>query len=337
MDMKTLKMNAKEAMKGYCAVCRVCDGRACAGQVPGMGGSITGSSFTANRESIDNVRINMRTLHECVEPDTSYDFFGAKLSSPIMPGPMTSAAMNCGPMDEETFVDAIVSGSEAAGSIAWIGDPCNAEQYAAGLKAIKKAGRGVAIIKPRMDLGEIEARFAEAIEAGATALGMDIDGAGLITMKLKGQPVGPKTVADLRRLRAFAPKLPFILKGIMTVDDAMRALEAGVDCIVVSNHGGRVLDGTPGVADVLPDIAETVRGRMGIIADGAVRSGVDTLKLLALGANAVLVGRPLCWGAYGGGVEGVKTVLDTYRTQMAQSMIMTGCANVAGIHAGVLY
>jgi len=337
MDMTTLRSNARTAMKGFCNLCPVCDGRACAGQVPGMGGSITGSSFTENHRALYNTKLNLRTLHEQDDPSTAFTFFGQRLSTPIMPGPMTSAAMNCGPMEEADFQDAIMLGAEAAGSLGWIGDPCIPVQFDACLAALKKAGRGAAIIKPRMDLAEIKNCFQQAVDAGATMLGMDVDGAGLITMRLKGQPVGPKSVAQLKELRAFRPDLPFIIKGIMTADDALRCLEAGVDCIVVSNHGGRVLDGTPGVAEVLPEIAKAVNGRMTILADGCVRSGVDALKLLALGADGVLIGRPVCWGAYGGGIEGIQTIIETYTKQLYQAMIMTGCKDLTAINSSILY
>lgn len=155
-------------------------------------------------------------------------------------------------------------------------------------------------------------------------------------MRLQGQPVGPKTLAQLKTIRA-QTQLPFIVKGIMTVDEAKMCCEAGADCIVVSNHGGRVLDGCPGGADVLPEIAYALDGQIPILADGCVRSGVDALKLMALGANGVLVGRPLCWGAYGGGSQGVATVLQTYTQQLYQAMIMTGCPDLASIDGNILY
>lgn len=337
MDYQSVRAQAKEGMQGFCSMCPVCDGRACAGRVPGMGGGGTGSSFTANTAALRDVRINLRTLHDACAPSTAFQFLGMELATPIMSGPMTSAAINCGPMEEFDFVDAIVSGAQAAGSLGWIGDPCNAPQYEAALEAVRRAGRGVAIIKPREDLAEIKARFTEALDAGAVALGMDVDGAGLITMKLKGQPVGPKSLEQLLELRAFAPKIPFIIKGIMTPDEALLCVKAGADCIVVSNHGGRVLDGVPGVAQVLPGIAKAVKGKLTILADGSVRSGVDALKLLALGADGVLVGRPLCWGAYGGGIEGVKCVIDTYTTQLFQAMIMTGCKDLASVTDRVIF
>ncbi len=88
-------------------------------------------------------------------------------------------------------------------------------------------------------------------------------------------------------------RLPFIIKGIMTVDDALMAVESGASAIIVSNHGGRVLDYTPGTCEVLPDIAKSVKGKITILVDGGVRTGVDVVKMLGLGADAVLMGRPL--------------------------------------------
>jgi isopentenyl diphosphate isomerase/L-lactate dehydrogenase-like FMN-dependent dehydrogenase len=106
-------------------------------------------------------------------------------------------------------------------------------------------------------------------------------------------------------------------------------VEAGIDGIVVSNHGGRVLDHTPGTAEVLPRIAASVKGRVAIIADGGVRTGVDMLKMLALGADCVMIGRPYIVAAVGGGAEGVRAYTAMYRDQLEQAMIMTGCPDVA--------
>ena len=135
-------------------------------------------------------------------------------------------------------------------------------------------------------------------QASAPAVGIDIDGAGLATMAMKGQPVGPKTVGELKEIIQ-STELPFILKGIMT-DEAIKAVEAGAaDCGFQPR--GRVLDCTPGVAHVLPEIVSAVKGEVVIFADGGVRSGIDILKLIALGADSVLIGRPLAIAAVGGG------------------------------------
>jgi isopentenyl diphosphate isomerase/L-lactate dehydrogenase-like FMN-dependent dehydrogenase len=112
----------------------------------------------------------------------------------------------------------------------------------------------------------------------------------------------------------------------------VRAAEAGAAGIVVSNHGGRVLDGTPGAAAVLPGIAKKVGGKMTILVDGCVSSGVDVLRYLALGANGVLVGRHLVRAAFGGGRKGVQLFMATMRDELETAMVMVGAANVRAVN-----
>jgi 4-hydroxymandelate oxidase len=337
MDLAELRENAKEKLKGYCRVCPVCNGRACAGEVPGMGGVGTGSAFAANLEALARYRLNMRTLHDVKVPDTSFTLWGEKLSMPILAAPMTGVSYNMGgKISEEGFLQEIVAGALAAGTLGMSGDGADPEMYAGGLKAIAAhQGRGIPVTKPRAQAEAIQ--YLKAAEAaGVLAVGMDIDGAGLITMALKGQPVGPKSFAEMRELIG-ATKLPFLVKGIMTPDEAELALAAGAAAIVVSNHGGRVLDNTPGAADVLAAIADRVKGRLLIFADGGVRSGSDALKLLALGADVVLVGRPLVIGVMGGGREGVALLLNKLKSELIQAMLLTGTADVKTVPRAILY
>ncbi|MBE3582307.1 MAG: alpha-hydroxy-acid oxidizing protein, partial [Thermoanaerobacteraceae bacterium] len=172
-------------------------------------------------------------------------------------------------------------------------------------------------------------------EAGAPAVGIDVDAAGFINMVRAGQLVEPKSVADIREI-VRATSLPVILKGIMTVADAEAAVEGGAAAIVVSNHGGRALDHTPGTADVLPEIAAKVKGKIAVLADGGVRTGVDVLKMLALGAEAVLVGRPLFIAACGGGIEGVHGKLVDLAAELQAAMRLTGCGSLRDINMCVL-
>jgi tryptophan synthase alpha subunit len=116
-------------------------------------------------------------------------------------------------------------------------------------------------------------------------------------------PAGSKTTEELRKIAQCAGK-PFIIKGIMTARGAKKAMVAGASGIVVSNHGGRVLDNCPSTAEVLPEIVDAVGGRMTILVDGGIRSGMDVFKALALGADGVLIGRPFVTMVYGGGAEG---------------------------------
>lgn len=331
MDLKEVKKAARERMKGYCRVCKDCNGVSCAGEVPGMGGTGSGESFKRNYESLKNVKLVLRTMHDAKNPDTSIEIFGQKLELPLITAPVTGSSINMGGfLSEAEYSDDAVIGSINAGTIAMTGDSGNPQFYIDGLNSIKKVnGIGIPIIKPRENSKIIE-NIRKAEETGAIAVGMDIDGAGLITMALNGQPVGPKTLDELKELKT-STKLPFILKGIMSVDEAVIAMEAGIDAIVVSNHGGRILDHTLGSADVLPRIAEKVKGKITIIADGSVRSGIDILKYIALGADAVLAARPIIWGSYGGRAEGVKLVIDSFKNELKQAMILTGCKDIKSI------
>lgn len=138
------------------------------------------------------------------------------------------------------------------------------------------------------------------------------------------------TFADLAGLRA-QTRLPILLKGVVRADDAARALDCGVAGIVVSNHGARQLDGAPATLDALPFVVEAVQGRCPVLLDSGIRWGTDVLKALALGANAVLVGRPVLWGLAVGGEEGALRVLSILRDELSQAMALAGCPTLAAI------
>lgn len=126
-------------------------------------------------------------------------------------------------------------------------------------------------------------------------------------------------------------KLPILLKGILTADDAIKAVEHGADGIIVSNHGGRQLDCVPATIDVLPEIVDAVQGRVEVYVDGGIRTGTDVFKALALGARAVFIGRPAIWGLAYKGEEGVSKVLEILREEFKTTMILSGCASLADI------
>ncbi len=336
MDIKTIREKAREGLKGFCRVCHCCDGKACAGEVPGMGGLGTGSSFRANIEALQRIRFRMTALHDVKAPLTKVSLFKQELAMPILAAPMTGVSYNMGGrLTEEQFISEVLLGSRMAGTMGMCGDGADPTMYDSGLKAIKECGgKGIAIIKPRAQL-EIIDRIKRAEDAGAIAVGIDIDGAGLITMALKGQPVGPKTPEELAELVS-ATTLPFVLKGIMTKMDALTAVKTGVSAVVVSNHGGRVLDHTPGTVEVLAEIVDAVKGKAVILVDGGIRSGSDVLKCLALGADAVLIGRPLVIGVFGGGKEGVSLILNTLKSELTQAMLLTGTKDVMNVSRFIL-
>ena len=235
---------AREALKGICNLCPICDMKACAGRVPGIGGIGTGSSAKNNYVALRNLRFKMKTLHDVTEPDINVELFGQKLAMPVIGAAVAGAAINFKDrVDEADLAKAQVFGALEAGTIAMIGDGPG-DLYDKTIEALKGAGKGIAIIKPRK-LDEMIRRIRMAEEAGAVAVGVDVDAAGLVNMRRSGEYVGPLGPDALRRI-CESTMLPVIIKGVMTEEEAVMAWDAGAGAIVVSNNGGRVFGDVPG-------------------------------------------------------------------------------------------
>lgn len=337
MDWKTLRTTAREKFKGSCRVCPVCNGVVCSGEVPGMGGIGTGLSFRNNVAALSDCKLNLRTVHAVSKPELSLSLFGLQLALPVIGAAIGGIAINMnGAMTEEEYAQAVVSGCIQAGTICMTGDGPAPVVFDSGLAALRSAGQAIPIIKPR-ETEKIVELAKRAQDAGAAAFGIDIDAASLVNMTNAGQPVGPKTAEDLAYIKRNTA-IPFIVKGIMTVDEAEACRDAGVDAIVVSNHGGRALDHLPGTAEVLPHIAASLEDSgMVILVDGGIRSGVDVLKMLALGADAVLIGRPLALGAVGGGAEGAAFIINKLKAELTAAMVLTGTASVRSVSRNIIW
>ncbi|MDA8307452.1 MAG: alpha-hydroxy-acid oxidizing protein [Deltaproteobacteria bacterium] len=335
--MKEIRKAARELMAGFCRVCPVCNGKACAGEVPGMGGLGTGASFMANVEALARHTFNMRLVHDITEPDTGAELLGMKMSMPVLAAPIGGVAFNMGgKRTEQEYITAIIDGCRSGGIIGCTGDGVPPFIHEAAFAAISAAdGHGIPFIKPWED-AELYDKLEKARGAGASIIGMDIDAAGLITLRKMGRPVSAKPVEKLREIIT-RTGTKFILKGVMTTEDAKLAHEAGAHAIVVSNHGGRVLDHTPGTADVLPKIAEEMKGKIEIIVDGGIRTGGDVLKMLRLGADAVMIGRPFSVAAMGGLTEGVGVYIESLRTELMQAMVMTGTRSLKHLPSDLLH
>lgn len=337
MNYKDMLKEARENLNGSCRVCKACNGVVCAGEVPGMGGKDSGSAFVENFKSLQDVKINMRVIHNVSNPDTSVELFGKKMKAPIFAAPITGTTLNMGgKISEKEYITPVVEGCIESGIFPMVGDTAVDSFLMDNLDVLKENdGQGIVFIKP-WENHDIIKKIKLAEEAGAFAVGVDVDACGLVTLSMHGKTVVPKDVEALKELKA-ATKLPFIVKGIMTVEDAMLAAEAGVDAIVVSNHGGRVLDCTPGAADVLPAIAEAVDGKLTVLVDGGVRSGVDVVKLIGLGADGILIGRPFVTASFGGGREGVEMYVKKIVGEFEATMRLTGCQTVGDIDGKVIY
>ncbi|MBU1152746.1 alpha-hydroxy-acid oxidizing protein [bacterium] len=338
LDWSEVKASARQKLHRICRVCDICEGINCSSGVPGMGGIGNGESFKANINALKKYKLNLSVIHNVYEPNIKIDIFGVQLETPILVAPITGTNTNMGgAIESKIYTKSVVEGSKRAGSLAMVGDGASSFHYREELEIIKEAlGWGIPIFKPRVEQEEILKRIREAEEHNVVAVGMDIDAATFVTMINKGQLVGPKSIEQLRELIK-STKLPFILKGIMTTKDAEDACKAGAVAIVVSNHGGRVLDCMPGALDILPEIVEAVGKKILVLVDGGIRSGADVLKCLALGAKAVLVGRPIAIGAIGKQVQGVEYMINRYSRELKEAMILTGCSSLAEIDRRIIY
>lgn len=308
---------------GACKACPVCNGLACGSQIPGPGSKGSGKVFHRNYEAWQEIYLNLDTICDDRPMDTGFDFFGKKMDIPVFAAPIGAVQTHYGnELDEQTYTNALVRGCAEAGIAAFTGDGLADLYFQAGCDAIVKNGFGVPTVKPwNRELVFRKIDYAKSI--GASVMCMDIDASGLPFLRNTNPPSGSKSVEELREIIAYA-NMPFILKGVMTVSGAMKAMEAGAAGIVVSNHGGRVLDQTPSTASVLPEIAAAVKGQMMILVDGGIRTGLDVFKALALGADAVLIGRPFVTSVYGGREDGVKAYVNALKFELTDAMRMCG-------------
>ena len=337
MTYQEVLANARTCMGPYCKSCPTCNGLACKNQMPGPGAKGIGTGFIRNYQKWQELCVNMDTICENKPVDTTFTFFGKKVALPVFAAPVGAMQLHYGDKyDDLTYNDLLVSACAAAGIAAFTGDGTNPAVMEAAAEALKhNGGCGVPTVKP-WNMDTIREKMALVKAADPFAIAMDIDAAGLPFLKNLQPPAGSKTVEELKEIAGMAGK-PFILKGIMTVNGAKKALEAGASGIVVSNHGGRVLDQCPATAEVLPAIVDAVGGKMTILVDGGIRSGMDVFKALALGADAVLIGRPFVNMVYGGGTEGVQVYVDKLKAELADTMAMCGAHSLSDINRSMIY
>ena len=318
-------------MGNLCKLCKVCDGRACRNTIPGPGAKGTGDVAIRNFDKWRDIRVNMDTLVEKKQISTDFELFGRSFSAPIFAGPIGAVRMHYSDeYDDRSFNKVLIKACNEAGIAAFTGDGMDDDQMVSGCEAVKEAdGRGIPTIKP-WNLEMIKKKIVLTKEANAFAVAMDIDAAGLPFLKNFTPPAGSKSVEQLREIVELLD-VPFIVKGIMTPKAALKAKEAGASAIVVSNHGGRVLDQCPATAEVLADIVKAVDGSMKIFVDGGIRTGVDVFKALALGADAVIIARPFVSSVYAGAGEAVKELAEKLKHELEDTMAMCGAYSLEDI------
>jgi len=297
-------------------------------QVPGLGASGERITFKRNRLALTKYFIKNRILGEHFSPKTEIELFGARLSFPILAAPMSGIKTNLnGSIEEKKFLQDILKGCKDSGTIGMCGDSFDTTSDYLAPGVIKDIG-GIGVCKPR-EFNILKDRIEKLGEVQAAAVGIDLD--GVSGKLLETGQVTRKNKEELIKIRQLF-KGPMFLKGILSVEDAVLAYKAGFDAIVISNHGGRSIDYSLGTADILPLIAKKLKGKIKILVDGGVKNGYDVFVYLALGADAILVGRTILYSVVGGGADGVNTAFAKFSSDLSRAMIFAGCKSIKDIN-----
>lgn len=325
------------------------------------GGSGDEWTLRENTAAFARLPLRSRVLRDMSGATTRVTLFGTELAAPILLAPVAfqtlvhphgelATAIAAGALDTAMVVSTQASmtlesiAQEAAGPL-WFQLYIQPDRdFTASLvRRAEEAGYRALVVTvdaPVNGLRNREQRAGFALPAGIEAVnlqGMRGLPPPLPEALLFGTPLLETAArwADLEWLRGIT-RLPILLKGIVDAEDARRAIASGIDGIIVSNHGGRALDGVPATIDLLPGVADAVAGAVPVLMDGGIRRGNDVLRALALGASAVLVGRPFIFALAAAGAPGVAHVLRMLRAELELAMALTGCADVASIDRSVL-
>lgn len=332
MNYQEVLENARKNIGPNCKVCPVCNGLACKNTMPGPGSKAPGNGANDNYNAWKKIKLNVDTFVENSPIDTGTELLGLKLSFPLITAPIGSIAMQFNPTDDVAdFNEKCMAACETRGIYHAYGNGRDRRVWDRAIESSKAHGNtGIPVFNPGTNehIMELMDLFKDSMPK---AMSVVVDSAGLPHLKsFNGKGGGTKTIEDLKELKAHA-KVPFIVKGIMSARTALKAVEAGADAIIVSNHGGRVLSDTPATAEVLPEIVAAVKGRSKILIDGGIRSGLDVFKALAMGADACLICRPVLISYYGGRQEGIEIYLDKIKSELEDTMYMCGARKIADI------
>jgi len=303
-----------------------------------IGGTETETGVKRNRLALDQLALRPRVLVDVADIDCSWDFLGKRIRLPVALAPVGSL---------ESFEPG--GGATAAAGAGSFGVPLFASSVTQpGMEAIAGAGNGPKVFQlyVRGDDGFIDDHVRRAVDAGYDAFCITVDTAHYSRRERDNakrwrkywRPTDPAPLryqaqlnwGHIERFKA-KHRVPLILKGIATAEDAERAVELGVDVVYVSNHGGRQLDFPRGSAEVLPEIVAAVAGRAKVYVDGGFSRGTDIIKGIALGADLVLVGRLYCYALAAAGADGIVRMLEILEEEVHQSLGLLGVTGFAQV------
>lgn len=316
-------------------------------------GAGTETTMAENEVAFHRWQLLPRHLSGVTAVNTSTSFLGIDLAVPVLTAPI-----GCDRLLHPLGQAATVAATASRGTVAVV-----SEASATALEEVARAATGPKIMQVHAqgDVAEFVALAQRAHAAGYAALCVTIDCPvlgwrerlrrlsitvdpahlsgnhpdGRFAAALLGNTGSGWTWHTLAAAAARVP-LPLVVKGVLSGSDAKRALDCGARSVIVSNHGGRQLDSVPATLDLLPDVLDAVDGRVQVGIDGGFRTGTDVFKALALGADVVLLGRPVAMGMALDGTNGVEQVLDLFTAELRRTMVLAGCERISDINADLL-
>jgi isopentenyl diphosphate isomerase/L-lactate dehydrogenase-like FMN-dependent dehydrogenase len=296
--------------------------------LPPPDGNIGVASAEANRQYLDSLFFKTRYF-DPVDVDTSSTIFGVKLKVPVF----CSAISKVDWMAETDIAD-IARGVGNAGSLIMLGIGGSQELQS----AIDTGAPVVKIVKPYRKTELIYEKVHDAESRGCVAVGMDIDhfyGVLLGDRVARTELFGPQSTAELKQLISQA-KLPFIIKGVLSVDDAEKAAQLGASSVIVSNHGRGALDFSVPSMIALPEVVSSVGDRMAVLVDSGFKTGNDVFKAVAFGAKAVGFASSMLLAVAAGGSDGVELLVNQIAAELQRTMTATGCSNLSAIDRSII-
>ena len=300
------------------------------------GAAETKATFHRNPRAFQKYLFRQRIFHDTVDPDITVDLLGEKLPIPALVAPVGSFSLIGADKERE-----VAEGAGRAGAMMLVSQAakCNPRDWRAATSA-------PLVFMAYMNRGKEEvaecAKLSQDLGFSAVGITMDTvrpvkigDEVPLSTKDGKprrGHPASPRDIEWMKQ----QVSLPVVVKGIMGADDARTAVSAGADALIVSNHGGRILDYNRAALEALPEVIDGVGGKVPVLLDSGVRCGGDIIKALALGAKAVLVGRPVAWGVAAFGAAGVERVFAILAEEMKRVLCMTGTASAGEITSSIV-
>ena len=301
-----------------------------------MGAAESSATLRRNQRMFRRYLFRQKIFHDITKPDLSIELFGRRIAMPAAIAPIGSFSLIGADTERQVGeaaarVGTMIFASHAAHSSVrdW------ARTTSAPIVFMGYLSRGREAV---LD----QAKQAEELGFAAVGITMDVVQpvklGSVVPLSTKdgkprrGQTASPKDIEWLKR----QVSLPVVIKGIMSAEDARTAVEAGADALIVSNHGGRILDFNRAAIEALPEVAEAVGKNVPLLLDSGIRSGGDMVKALALGAKAVLVGRPVGWGVGAAGVEGIVRVMELLAEEISRVLMMTGTASIQKVSGSIL-